>query len=257
MDKPERGRHGAARTLVLQSHRDPLPYGWIRGCLESVAAWAAARGYDYRFLGDELFDRVDADLRRQIGAQTVIATDLARLGWLQAGLAEGYDCVVWCDADFLVFDADRFRLPGEGFALGREVWIERAAGGRPRVRVKVHNALLMFRRGNAFLDFYADAASRLVRRNRGRMPPQYIGPKLLTALHNLVQCPVMETAAMLPPLVLRDLLDGTAAVLPRFVDASPELPAGVNLCASLAGSSGLDADAMPRLVEALRGLERR
>jgi hypothetical protein len=49
--------------------------------------------------------------------------------------------------------------------------------------VKVHNAFMMFRQGNHFPDFYTDAAERLLDLNQGAMPAQFIGPKLLTALH--------------------------------------------------------------------------
>ena len=201
-----------------------------------------------------MFDPVDAGLRRKIGAQTVIATDIARLRWLLTGLAEGYDRVVWCDADLMIFDEARFRLPGADYALGREVWVQPSGDSGWRVYVRGHNALLMFRRGNVFLDFYLDSAERLVRLKRGRMPPQYVGPKLLGALHNIVRCPVMETAGMLPPAVALDLLDGGGPALARYVAASAELPAGVNLCASLPEAARLDRGKLLRLAAALRAL---
>ena len=230
-------------TLVLQSHRNKLPFAWLQRCLDSVAGWALANGYDYRYLGDEIFDPLGLDLLDRIGAQRVIGSDLARLIGLQQGLAEGYDCVVWCDADFLIFDASRFVLPLTGFALGREVWIQLDQGQRLRAFVKVHNAILMFRSGDSFLDFYRDSAERLLRLNQGRMPPQFIGPKLLTALHNIVQCPVMESAAMLSPMVMRDRLAGEGAALDLFRQKSALAPAGVNLSSSLTEREGLsDAD---------------
>ena len=49
-------------TLVIQSHCSPLPWPWIGRCLESVRDWSATHGYTYRFMGDELFERVPADL---------------------------------------------------------------------------------------------------------------------------------------------------------------------------------------------------
>ena len=235
-------------TLVIQSHRQPLPYAWLQRCLDSVSRWARTNGYDYRFLGDELLASMPPELLDKVGSQRVIATDLARLIALRRGLDEGYDCVVWCDADFLVFDAARFVLPPVEFALGREVWIQADARRRPRAYVKVHNALLMFRRGNSFLDFYHATAERLLRLNDGRMPPQFLGPKLLTAIHNIAQCPVMESAAMLSPMVMRERLAGQGDALTLFRQKSPQVPAGANLSSSLAQRAGLGDREMDALI---------
>ncbi|MDH3858826.1 MAG: hypothetical protein OEV07_12600, partial [Gammaproteobacteria bacterium] len=190
-------------TLVIQSHRDPLPYDWLQACLDSVANWAQRNRFERHFLNDEIFDLIEPALVGKIGAQTVIASDLARLKILQQRLAQGYDQVIWCDADFLIFDADRFLLPDSDFALGREVWVQREDSGQLRSYKKLHNAFLMFSRDNHFLDFYCDTAERLLRQHQGRMVPQFIGPKLLTALHNIGHFPVMEAAGMLSPLVMR------------------------------------------------------
>jgi hypothetical protein len=223
----------------------------LQACLDSVANWAQSNQYHYRYIGDEIFTTLDQELLDKTRSQLAIASDLARLISLQQGLAEGYDCVVWCDADFLIFNPESFVLPETEYALGREVWVQYDAQGRLRAFVKVHNALLMFRRGNTFLDFYRATAERLLRLNQGRIPPQFIGPKWLTALHNIAQCPVMETAAMLSPLVMRDCLAGQGEALQLFRKKSPAPPAGANLSSSLTEREGLtDAD-MNSLIEIL------
>jgi hypothetical protein len=237
--------------MVIQSHRVPLPCAWLQPCLDSVASWARARGYDYRFLDDQIFDLLEPDLVEKTCAQPVIASDLARLKSLQQGLAEGYDCVIWCDADFLIFNADDFILPETDFALGREVWIQPGEQGKLRAYVKVHNAFLMFRQGNHFLDFYTDTAERLLRLNQGSMPPQFIGPKLLTALHNIAICPVMETAGMLSPAVMRDLLAGEGQALDLFYDKSSVALAGANLSSSLTEREGITEVQMETLIQHL------
>ena len=232
-----------SKTLIIQSHRHPLPHDWLQACLDSVTDWARANAYHYRFIGDEIFATLDQELLDKTRAQPVIASDLARLISLQRAIAEGYDCVVWCDADFLIFDREGFVLPDSEYALGREVWIQRDTQQRLRAFVKVHNALLMFRRGNSFLDFYQATAERLLRLNQGGMPPQFIGPKWLTALHNIALCPVMESAAMLSPLVMRDCIAGQGEALDLFRHKSTVMPAAANLSSSLTESEGLmDAD---------------
>lgn len=222
-------------TVVLQSHASPLPHDWLAGCMASVEAWSAAAGFDYVLRGDELFEPIPRPLLNKTATQAVVATDLARLMAAQALLADGYDRVVWCDADFLIFDPDNFRLPDEPYALGREVWVEPHATKPAKftARKQVHNAFLMFRRGNSFLDFYADTAMAMLERCSGPLPPQFIGPKLLTALHNVIQCPVLETAGMLSPAVIREIASEPGAALTLFRQRSPRRPAAANLCSSL------------------------
>jgi hypothetical protein len=238
-------------TLVIQSHRVPLPCAWLQPCLDSVANWARIKGYDYRFVDDQIFDLLEPQLADKLRGRAVIASDLARLKILQQGLAEGYACVIWCDADFLIFNTDDFVLPETDFALGREVWVQPGEQGKLRSYVKVHNAFMMFRQGNHFLDFYTDTAERLLRLNQGRMPPQFIGPKLLTALHNIATCPVMETAGMLSPAVMRDLLAGAGKAFDLFHRKSPVALAGANLSSSLTEREGLTDAQMKSLIQLL------
>ncbi len=223
----------------------------MRNCLDSVASWAESRGYEYRFLDDELFAPLAADLIEKTARQPVIAADLARLAWLRQSLDAGYDRAVWCDADFLIFRPGDFRLPDTDCAVGRETWVQRDERDRPRVYSKVHNAFLMFRRGNHLLDFYRATAERLVRLNTGGMPPQYVGPKLLTALHNIARLPVLETAGMLSPLVLRDIAAGGGDALDLFRRQSPQPILAANLSASLVAPGGGDEATMVSAIEAL------
>lgn len=241
------------RTLVIQSHRSPLPYPWLDACLASVRKWSEANAFAYRFLDDALFDAVPPELREKTAAQRVIASDLARLQVLQAALAEGFETVVWLDADFLIFDPEYFVLPETPYAVGREVWVQHDKQGRLKVYKKVHNALLMCRQGNGFLDFYLETAERLLRQHQGGMPPQFIGPKLLTALHNVCQLPVMETAGMLSPLVIGDILQGEGEALTRFIEQSPQPITGANLCLSSRDSEALTCADMEQVIDRLTG----
>ncbi|MCZ6470300.1 MAG: hypothetical protein O6649_02950 [Gammaproteobacteria bacterium] len=238
-------------TLVLQSHRQPLPYPWIESCLESVSRWSENNSFDYRFIGDELFDSVPAPLLEKTAKQKIIATDLARLRALQDGLRQGYATVIWCDADFLIFNPVEFVLPDCSYTLGREVWVQVVTNNRLKAYSKVHNAFMMFRAGNSFLNFYAETAERLLHLNCGQMPPQFIGPKLLTALHNIAICPVMETAGMLSPLVIRDLIKGQGAALDMFRRESPVQICAANLSSSLVEPESISNDDMRRLIEVL------
>jgi hypothetical protein len=216
-----------------------------------VRHWSEINSYDYSFVGDELFDSLTPAQIQKTVEQKVIATDLARLHLLQDSLRQGYTTVIWCDADLLIFDPDNFELPDYSYALGREVWVQADRNDLLKVFKKVHNAFLMFRRGNNFLDFYAETAERLLNLNTGKVPPQFIGPKLLTALHNIAICPVMETAGMLSPLVIRDLIQGQGAALELFRRESPVRISAANLSSSLTAQESISDVDMNRLIERL------
>lgn len=239
-------------TLVIQSHRDPLPYAWLLDCMESVQEWASHNRFDYRFMGDELFEPMEESIRQKTRGQIVIASDIARLIQLQRALEEGYRTVVWCDADFLVFDPESLVLSDSDFALGRESWVQLNAAGRLKTYVRVHNAFLMFRHGNTFLAFYLDTARRLLALNTGRMPPQFVGPKLLSALHNICSCPVQENAGMLSPLVIRSLLGGDQAAIAQMRARSPAPLAAANLCSSSVERGDLENTEMRQIIDRLR-----
>ncbi len=222
------------KTIILQSHAPDALTPWLRKCLASVEAWAALVGADYRFQGDELFDHIPAWVRDKVAPQTVIATDLARLRLMQQALRESYDRALWLDADMLVFAPERLPVPKDPHAVGREVWVQHSSGGLKAYR-KVHNAFLMTTRDDTFLPFYADAAERMLTRAKPPLVPQFIGPKLLTALHNMTDLHVEERAGMLSPLALRDVLTGGGAALEQTLAGHKVPPAAFNLSASYMG----------------------
>lgn len=238
-------------TLVIQSHRSPLPYTWIEPCLDSVRHWCALNQYEYRFMGDELFDAVPGELLKKTQQQRVVASDIARLLVLRDGLKNGYGTVVWLDADFLIFNPLEFVLPDAPYALGREVWVQPDKQGKLKVHKKVHNAFLMYRKDNSFLDFYIETAKRLLGLNNGSMSPQFIGPKLLTALHNIIMFPVMESAGMLSPMVVKDIIQQGGPALDLFIGHSPQPITGVNLCISSCDRDDVSVVEMERLIECL------
>ncbi len=242
-----------SNTIVLQSYKEPLISAWLRICIDSVKNWASLKGYDYKYIDNELFSYVSDDLLEKTKNQPIIATDLARLKALQDFLSNGYHTVIWCDADFLIFSPDKFHLPHDNYAVGREVWVQFIDKGLNKLKthIKVHNAFMMFRNGNSFLNFYADTAENLLINNSGSMPPQFIGPKLLTAIHNVVQCPVLESAGMLSPLVIKDIANGGGEALTLFQHKSPEPIAAANLCSSLYAKGELDAGELSQCMNKL------
>ena len=220
-------------TVVIQSHTLPLPKPWLAHCIESVRAWAEQNGFSYQFQGDSLFDLL-APYPFLDRYGRVIQSDVARLLWMEQCLAEGYERVIWLDADMLVHCPVAFTVPSASFSVGREVWIQETARNRYKAYVKVHNAWLHAAKGSIDLPFYRETALRLLARNTAGVPAQFVGPKLLTALHNIVGFEVNERAGMLSPEVAQAYLSEHKArgALDLFLSRHKETPAVLNLSAS-------------------------
>ena len=240
----------SSATLVLQSHRAPLPYGWLSDCVASVRRYAEARGYAYRWFGDELFDLVPSWYREKTAGRTPVTADLARLlamhDLLETGVA---DQAIWLDADVLLFAPERLVIPPEtSGAFGYEIWVEQR-DRRLRTHRSYHNALCVFRRGCPVLAFLIHAIERIIERAEpDRIAPQMVGPKLLSALGNTVGFERIESVGALSPDVLVEIADGGGPALDRLRSESVPL-AGANLCASLASEVG--EETLPRVVEVL------
>jgi len=257
-------------TLVLQSHRLPLPHPWLGTCLDSVRDWAKSQGYDYRFVGDELFELLSLRERRVCRTQPVVASDLARLRLCQHALREGVDRVVWCDADSLVIAPENLILAAAGCAFGRELWLQQAPvqngqgsqqnkqkTARSRLYKKIHNAFMQFSSTDPVLDFYEYAATRMLARHaltggNKTMVAQLLGPKFLSLLHNVVEFQVLEHAQVVSPLLAEALLKPDARLLERYRGACHAPAAVVNLCASEVLRGNLSDELMQRLIDVLR-----
>jgi len=226
------------KTIVLQS-RAPEVASWVETCLGTVGEWAAARGFAYRLTGDELFDSVPKPLRQKAAGRGPVLADLGRLRAARESLAE-YERVIWLDSDVLVFDpgfdigAD---TGGAGCAFGREIWVQEDRRGRLEVRPNVHNAVCLFERGTPVLDFLIFASEHIVGQIEGGFPDQIAGPKLLTALHNMIGFPLIHSCGMTSPLVLRDLACGDGPALELLIGESEAPLSAVNLCSSFVGKT--------------------
>lgn len=250
--------------MVLQSCPAGERSGWLAPCLMSVEAWAVKAGFGYRWLGDEIFDLLPRDLLPSGRISKVIASDLARLLWARELLLQSaVPQVLWLDADVLIFRPEAMELPQADYAVGREHWVEETSKGRFRVRTKVHNAALLFRADsagrNSLLDFYIDTATRMLRVHSAGMPPQFIGPKLLTALHNVAQFPVLESVGMVSPALARAMLSSVEHMPPARGESALDCYrrkchrplAAANLCRSSVGSGDLSQQDMQDLVKLL------
>lgn len=243
---------GTMKTVVHQSYRTENVPGWIGKCLESAQNWAAAKGFDYHFMGDEFFDLLPAEFRARTEGRLPIQSDLARLITARNLLAKGYQRTIWIDADVLIFDSDNFDIAVvEGFSFCREIWVQPDAKGTIKAFRNVHNALAVFVTGNSFLEFYIDACQRIITRfdTDKRLVNQIVGPKLLSSLHNTMGYPVIDSVGMLSPLVLRDIDSGGGPALDLLVNEMPTSIRAANLCSSLANGISDDVELSHSMME--------
>ncbi|MDP6377755.1 MAG: hypothetical protein QF515_13680 [Pseudomonadales bacterium] len=226
-------------TIIVQSHRPEVLRGWVGRCVRSVRAYARESGCGYLWLGDELFAKVPDWYRDKAGFALPVMADLARLRVIREILDCGEaDVACWFDADVLLFAPERVSLEiSSSCAFGYELWTERQGQG-VRVRRSYHNAVCVFRAGCPVLPFLIHATESIIQRiDAQRIAPQLVGPKLLSALGNIVGFERLETIGALSPDVIRDLAAGGGLALARLRSETPGL-AGANLCHSLAPRLG-------------------
>ncbi len=225
------------RTLVIQSCSNKQRETWIKDCINSVIRWAKIKNYTYRLIDDALFTVVPEWYMQKVGARLPIAADYARLVFIQKALEEGFEQVIWLDADVLIFDpALAFDFSGT-CAFGHEVWVQEREG-KIEARTNVHNAVCVFRQGCVILPFLLYTIISMMKRvDPAHLAPQFVGPKLLNALHPLCDFALLPQVGALSPLVVADICNGGVVALNLMLFKSKVQPMAVNLCASLIGAS--------------------
>jgi len=219
-------------TLVIQSFRTIHVPSWIDACLKTVRQWSQVQGYEYRFVGDEIFELVP-DWYLDKSGRGPVATDYGRLVLLKQALTEGYDKVVWLDADIYVMDAGMQLEFEKSCAFGHETWIQEESG-KMQARRNVHNAVCVFRQGCAVLPFLMETTASIIRRaNPDKIAPQMVGPKLLSALHSLYEFDLLPQVGMVSPALARALIQSGGEALTLWRQKTPCRLQAANLCTSL------------------------
>lgn len=233
------------KVLVLQSYGPPPWASWRRRCVASVRDWAAARGYAYRFLGDELFEPIPNDLKRACRGILLPLTDIGRLLWIKDLLAETWNRVIWLDADILIFDA-ALRIDRE--CVGREVWLSKGLESGFRAAESVNNCVLSLSSEGALLDRLLSATLEDAASFIAPPHPRALGPDLFRRLHASAPLPVTPSIAMASPLMLTALADGDPAPLAAHLSVFGDEARAANLCGSLIEDEDMAAYAVEKLI---------
>lgn len=226
------------KTIVFQSFRTHDVPGWMAACMESVRAWAALRGFEYRFLDDRFFDCVPEAVRRKARHPCTLA-DMARLLTARELLEADCERAIWMDADVLVFAPERLLPePLPKFALCLEAWLANTPQGA-RCDYRVNNAVAVFSRDDGYLQFLIEA-SRNIARTRPALAKLAIGTRLFTQLHRVVPLPLLNNVGMFSPIVMADIAARAGRCLPVYARHLPAPLAAANLCFSLQHTAATD-----------------
>ncbi len=220
------------RTVVYQSFRTANVPAWIERCLASTRAWAQLHSFDYHFVDDRMFAYAPDWYREKVAGDVLLVSDLARLAIARELLGQGYDRAIWVDADVLVFTSQRLTIDvTEQFAFCRELWVEPNESGGLRVKQRVNNAVCVFCRGNALLDFYMHACESIVR-GMNTIDRFAVGTRFLTELHKLVPFRLLETIGLFSPVLLAHVALDRTAGLAAFREQCGTPLFAANLCSS-------------------------
>jgi hypothetical protein len=202
------------RTLVVQSFRRTEVPDWIQRCLDSVRQWTRLRGFDYTFYGDEFYDLCGPDYLARVGGNPRSITNLARLEITRIKLAEGYDAVIWFDADVFVFDVDRMIVRTDaGYAFSHEAWVTKGTDGRACLAyTSLHNAAFIFTRRQTDLELFIQIIRHIVM-TRTIGSNYQVGVRLISGLAYSMDIPVITCVGMFSP----DVIDAIADDRRRFM----------------------------------------
>ena len=242
-------------TLIYQSYRTENVPEWIRQCLNSVEAWTQKRDFKYRFIDDKLFQYAPDWYREKVNDNVQLVSDLARLVLAKKFLAEGYERVIWIDADLLIFDSQSFAVETiDGVHFCRETWVDSDLDGNIVHQKKYNNSVSVFHKDNVFLDFYIDACLKLVD-SREKIPHVLVGTTFLTTLHEIYPFGEIRNVGIISPALVYDLISGNTEFLIKFREWHGASVHAANLCGSMQHHTfhgiEIDESSMQKVVEKL------
>lgn len=222
---------------MFQSYRAETPE-WMGRCMASVRDWCRQREFEYRFIGDEIFEILPAWFLDAYRGRMLPLTDLARALSARKFLGEGWERAIWVDADVLIFLPERFEVGTEhGYALCMELWCEKKWGELVLDR-RINNCVSVYDRGNAFLPFYIEAMQALARAKGAMLTDWDVGTNFLSSLGRITPLALLGNVAMLSPTLVSALATHDAELLRRYSREMGQVCGATNLCGSALERAG-------------------
>ncbi|HEY5106494.1 MAG TPA: hypothetical protein VII73_06945 [Caulobacteraceae bacterium] len=169
---------------------------WIARCLASVQAWTRASGHDYLLTDDSAFELCGADYLAKAGANPRTKTNLARLELIARAHAQGYDQVVWMDADIFVFNPAELAFGvANRITFARETWLAPRGDGSWEATKTQNNCVVVCPSGDKDLALIIQT----IRHVAAHHPINHnfrVGVHLIRGLHHFLHFPLVTNVGM-------------------------------------------------------------
>jgi hypothetical protein len=182
------------------------------------------------FYGDEFLDLCPVWYRKKVADQIHLVADLSRLILAKKLLTQGYDKVIWVDADVVIFDDENFDLPLEHeYAFCKELWVDLNPSGRLRFRRAVNNAVCLFTKKSAFLDGYIDVCKKIVA-DGNPLTHATIGTEFLTTINKKERLDFFDNVGLFSPYVLLAIYKNGSFFLRNYLKFFGNKMGAANVC---------------------------
>jgi hypothetical protein len=222
----------ANKICIIQAYEAQTVPDWIARCLNSVREWAAVHRHDYHF-SPEFWCHAPEWFRERCGPEFGPVTDVARVYMMKEQFERGAECVVWIDADVLVFDPQNLRIPTQADFFGiKEITILTFPDGSARSSPEgVNGAVLGARRGSALFDVYLKSIECVAHDYPDKVLPRTVaGPQLLTRLASTNHMECLTTVGLFTPAILNEIALGQTRLPALFSRSFGYRVAAANLC---------------------------
>jgi len=216
------------KTLVYQSFRTTDVPNWINTCIDSVKNWCDLCGFSYCFIGDEFFDFAPEDFRTLVNNQRHLVSDLARLELAHLYLEQGWDRVIWVDADLIICDPENFIIDNsKSYLFCRELWMT-LRNDEIVFSERVNNSISVFCKENNFLNFYRSACYSIIKNKQPKLAHTDIGTGFLTKLIDVL--PLIKTSVVFSPFLLSAFYRNDKNIIADYLYHLTVPIQAVNLC---------------------------
>jgi len=167
---------------------------------------------------------------KKVTNQIHLVADLSRLILAKKLLNQGYDKVIWVDADVVVFDDENFDLPLEyEYAFCKELWVDLAPSGKLIFRRAINNAVCFFTKKSAFLDGYIDMCKKIVA-DGNPLTHATIGTEFLTSINKKERLDFIDNVGLFSPYVLLAIYKNNSLFLQNYLNLFSNKVGAANVC---------------------------
>lgn len=224
------------KTVVFQAYGDTVP-SWITSCITSVRDWTSKLDYHYESIArSDLLADAPPWLHERCGDALIHPLlDYSRVRRACSFLGSGWERAVWFDADVVILQPDRLRLPvTRAAAVVSETWTlwheDELA-----VKQRLTNCVCQFVAGDAFTARYLDMMDAVGRKN-GALTKAVLGTDLLTDLPVSERSGIIRNVGNLSPHALAAIAGRDRRRVETLLRETGESLYAVNVCASHVGN---------------------